>query len=87
VDPEFGVAGEVGGPLSSLPLPAVPGIAKTLSAQGQSEENPQDIQLGESFFGSVINAVLGSPAWPRTLLVWLYDEHAATTTTFPRRTR
>jgi len=41
----------------------------------QSEEDPQDIQLGEAFAASVINAVLSSPAWPRTLLVWLYDEH------------
>jgi phospholipase C len=23
----------------------------------------------------VINAVLNSPAWPRTLLIWTYDEH------------
>jgi phospholipase C len=41
----------------------------------QSEENPQDVQLGEAFAASVINAVMSSPAWPRTLLVWLYDEH------------
>ncbi len=24
---------------------------------------------------SVVDAVMCSPAWPRTLLVWLYDEH------------
>ena len=41
----------------------------------QSEEDPQDIQLGEAFAANVINAVMSSPAWPRTLLVWLYDEH------------
>lgn len=41
----------------------------------QSEENPQDVQVGEAFAASVINAVMSSPAWPRTLLVWLYDEH------------
>jgi phospholipase C len=75
VDPEFGAAGEVGGPLSDLKLPVVSGLADRGSAQGQSEENPQDIQLGESFSESVVNAVLRSPAWPRTLLVWLYDEH------------
>jgi phospholipase C len=40
-----------------------------------SEENPQDIQLGEGFAAKVINAVLASPGWPRTLLIWLYDEH------------
>jgi phospholipase C len=40
-----------------------------------SEENPQDIQSGEAFAAEVINAVMAGPAWPRTLLIWLYDEH------------
>jgi phospholipase C len=41
----------------------------------QSEENPQNIARGESFAARVVNAVLASPAWDRTLLVWTYDEH------------
>lgn len=40
-----------------------------------SEENPQDIQRGESFAADVIDAVMRGPAWPKTLLIWLYDEH------------
>jgi phospholipase C len=40
-----------------------------------SEENPQDIQLGESFAAEVIKAVMAGPLWPKTLLIWLYDEH------------
>lgn len=40
-----------------------------------SEENPQDIQLGESFAADVINAVMRGPGWPNTLLLWVYDEH------------
>jgi phospholipase C len=40
-----------------------------------SEENPQDIQLGEAFAARVINAAIHGPGWPKTLLVWLYDEH------------
>jgi phospholipase C len=40
-----------------------------------SEENPQDIQVGEGFAAKVINAVMTGPGWPRTLLIWLYDEH------------
>ncbi len=40
-----------------------------------SEENPQDIAVGEAFAAQVVNAVMSSPAWPRTLLVWTYDEH------------
>ncbi|MGZ4174472.1 MAG: alkaline phosphatase family protein, partial [Solirubrobacteraceae bacterium] len=71
VDPEFGLAGEVGGPLADA---GVPGAGR-ISAQGQSEENPQDVQLGQDFAARVVKAVLASPAWPRTLLVWTYDEH------------
>jgi len=40
-----------------------------------SEENPQDVQYGDVFLSSVVNAVLSSPKWDRTLLVWNYDEH------------
>jgi phospholipase C len=39
-----------------------------------SEENPQNIVHGEVFAASVVQAVLRSPAWPRTLLVWTFDE-------------
>jgi phospholipase C len=39
------------------------------------EENPQNIRYGEQFVAKVVDAVLRSPAWPRTMLVWLYDEH------------
>jgi phospholipase C len=40
-----------------------------------SEENPQDIRVGEAFSAKVINAVMTGKGWPRTLLIWLYDEH------------
>jgi phospholipase C len=40
-----------------------------------SEENPQDIRKGESFAAEVINRVMHGKAWPRTLLIWVYDEH------------
>ena len=41
----------------------------------QSEENPQNIAAGEAFAAQVVNAVMTGPAWPRTLLIWTYDEH------------
>jgi phospholipase C len=41
----------------------------------QSEENPQNIVVGEQFAASVINAVMSGPGWPNTLLIWTYDEH------------
>jgi phospholipase C len=40
-----------------------------------SEENPQDIRKGESFAAEVINRVMRGQGWPRTLLIWVYDEH------------
>jgi len=42
---------------------------------GGSEENPDDIRIGEQFCAKVINAVMSGPGWKKTLLVWLYDEH------------
>jgi phospholipase C len=43
--------------------------------RGGSEENPQDVQLGEGFAAKVINAVMAGKGWPKTLLIWVYDEH------------
>jgi phospholipase C len=40
-----------------------------------SEENPQDIALGEQFAARVINAVMDGPGWRDTLLIWFYDEN------------
>ncbi len=40
-----------------------------------SEENSEDITRGEAFVSRVVDAVLHGPAWPKTLLVWCYDEH------------
>jgi phospholipase C len=73
VDPEFGLLGQVGSPLTQVP--GLAALGARISAQGGSEENPQDIEYGEAFVSVIINAVLASPLWPRTLLVWLYDEH------------
>jgi phospholipase C len=41
----------------------------------QSEEDPQNIAAGEQFAAQVVQAVMTGPAWPRTLLIWNYDEH------------
>jgi len=54
-------------------LPAVSIVDPDFGAY--SEENPQNISLGESFSAAVINAVLHGPAWESTLLLWIYDEH------------
>jgi phospholipase C len=54
----------------------LPGFALVEPGFGsQSEEDPQDIAVGEQFAARVINAVMSGPAWPTTLLIWTYDEH------------
>ena len=54
-------------------LPAVSIVSPGVSSY--TEENPSDLQLGEAFSASVVNAVMQSPAWPRTALLFMYDEH------------
>ena len=73
VDPEFGVLSEVGAGLAGLPGLAT--LGAKLEASGGDEEPPQDMAYGESWAHSVVKAVLDSPAWPRTLLIYTYDEH------------
>jgi phospholipase C len=72
VDPEFGALSDIGEPLTK-----VPGLEKVgvkLEASGGDEESTQDMAYGEYWAYQVINAVLHSPAWPRTLLIYTYDE-------------
>lgn len=40
-----------------------------------SEEEPQNIALGERFAAKVIDAVMSGPGWDSTLLIWAFDEH------------
>ena len=40
-----------------------------------TEEAPADVQNGEAYSASIINAVLRSPTWERTVLFFTYDEH------------
>jgi phospholipase C len=40
-----------------------------------SEENPQDIQVGEQFVAQVVNALINAPTWKHTALFITYDEH------------
>jgi phospholipase C len=40
-----------------------------------SEENPQDIQVGEQLIAKVVNALMHAPTWKHTALFITYDEH------------
>jgi phospholipase C len=41
----------------------------------QSQENPQNIAVGEGLLAQVVNAIGASPTWQRTMFVLVYDEH------------
>ncbi len=41
----------------------------------ESQENPQNIVVGEALLAEVVHALGASPLWPRTLFVLVYDEH------------
>ena len=73
VDPEFGVLGDAGSSLASLP--GIEALTGKLETTGGDEENPQDMAYGEYWAYKTVKAVLESPAWPRTLLIYTYDEH------------
>ena len=41
----------------------------------ESQENPQNMVVGEGVLAKVVNALGASPLWPRTLFILTYDEH------------
>jgi phospholipase C len=43
--------------------------------EGETEEDPDDMYYGENWAHEVVEAVIHSPAWERTLLIYTYDEH------------
>ena len=73
VDPEFGVLSEIGAPL--VGVVGVDKVGVEFSQMGGDEEAPQDLTYGENWAYFIVNAVLQSPAWERTLLIYTFDEH------------
>jgi phospholipase C len=77
VDPGLGVLSSLASSVASL-SPALKEILRGLGAKltpGETEEDPQDMYYGEAWAQKVIEAVLRSPKWGRTLLIYTYDEH------------
>jgi phospholipase C len=73
VDPEFGLLSDVGSPL--VGVVGVNNVGVEFSELGGDEEPPQDLTYGENWAYQVVQAVLHSPAWARTLLIYTFDEH------------
>jgi phospholipase C len=40
-----------------------------------SQENPQDVQVGEDFIARVVHALMNAPTWKHTALFITWDEH------------
>jgi phospholipase C len=72
------IQSEIPGVIESLPAP-VPTFTRlpdtAIDITCESEENPEDVQLGEAFVARIVNAVMSGKNWDRTLLIWFYDEH------------
>jgi phospholipase C len=80
VDPGKGVLPSISAHLSSLPA-ALRDVLRALGVNFQdappaeTEEDPQDMYYGEIWAQKVVETVLQSPSWNRTLLIYTYDEH------------
>jgi phospholipase C len=77
VDSGLGAGGEALGPLDPVTSQA-PKPVRDVVAQGKasgSNEEDDDVRIGESFVSRVTRAVTTGPDWGSTLMIWLYDEH------------
>jgi phospholipase C len=73
VDPGLGLVTDVGKFIAEHPYMEL--LGDRLEAISGSEEAPQDVAFGERWAFDLVRRVIRSPAWPRTLLIYTYDEH------------
>jgi len=73
VDPKMGVLSAIGNAIDLIPAP-VKELLERLDP-GETDEDPDDMFYGERWAYEVVDAVVKSPAWPRTLLIYTFDEH------------
>jgi phospholipase C len=73
VDPAVGALSSIARSVDVLPRP----LKDLLERLGptETEEDPGDMYYGERWAHEIVEAVVRSPAWPRTLLIYTYDEH------------
>jgi phospholipase C len=77
VDPGLGVLSSLASAADSVPLVKglLSGLGANFQGSAETEEDPQSMYYGEAWAHKVIEAVLQSPKWARTLLIYTYDEH------------
>jgi phospholipase C len=74
VDPAVGLVSSIASSIAGLPS-IVKDALGLLFPPPQTEEDPDDMYYGEMWAHETVEAVLRSPAWERTLLIYTYDEH------------
>jgi phospholipase C len=80
VDSAVGLFSPIASLLASLPSPVkdvlgLLGVDIRDIPPAGTEEDPQDMYYGEKWAHKVVEAVVRSPCWGRTLLIYTYDEH------------
>ena len=73
VDPKMGTLSAVGNAIHQIPEEIKVFLDRL--DPGETEEDPDDMYYGEKWAHETVEAVIHSPAWPRTLLIYTYDEH------------
>jgi len=57
-------------------LPDFAWVESTVGGPKATDEHPPaNVQLGQRFVANVVAALFASPNWPRSALIWTYDEH------------
>jgi phospholipase C len=80
VDPACGALSSIATAFASLPS-FLKDALRLIGANVQdvppteTEEDPADMYYGELWAHQIVEAVLQSPSWERTLLIYTYDEH------------
>jgi phospholipase C len=80
VDPAIGALSSIASAVAALPA-VVKDALRLLGADfqdappAQTEEDPDDMYYGEAWAHKLVEALLHSPSWSRTLLIYTYDEH------------
>jgi phospholipase C len=73
VDPAMGELTDIAHAIGELPA-RLKALLERLGPS-ETEETPGDMYYGELWAHEILEAVVRSPAWPRTLLIYTYDEH------------
>ena len=79
IDPAMGLISSVAGAIAGLPRFAKDALQMLGAAIGappkQTEEDPGDMYDGEIWAYKVLEAIIASPAWQNTAVIYTYDEH------------